>query len=86
LEELFDPKPSQDYSDDKSRRDLSEDSVNPASPNYGNGFGESGGGIWDVSNRGSMESLGLHIGQMKKKVHQLAVSNPAIAYKARDRS
>ena len=42
--------------------------------------------MWDVTKRGSMESLGLHVGQKKKKLLQLAVSNPSINYKARDRS
>ena len=43
--------------------------------------------MWDVTKRGSMESLGLHVGQKKKKkLLQLAVSNPSLNYKARDRS
>lgn len=42
--------------------------------------------MWDVTKRGSMESLGLHVGQKKKKPLELAVSNPSLDYKARDRS
>lgn len=38
------------------------------------------GSMWEVSNRGSMESLGLHVGRKGEKIPKvsLSVSNPVL--------